>query len=263
MPKIFNKTVIFLALIVLLAGTLRILRMIEEDRFSVDAYLYFQMAEDWAYYGTDYVTLHNYKNIPPMLPWLMAVGYSWGLKAGTTGLILGILLNSLMPLSAFWITLNLFPASGKYEGIQPEANALPLNHIYALLAAFLVAVHPFLVRISVSCLREILYLPLITLAVAFAISAIYNKSLWKWCIFALLTALANVARREGISLIFIFFVWLAVELINDRKSFIGEIKYYAATSLIIVLSFSGLTLLILYTLRSASYIWHPFHINID
>jgi len=263
MSKSSRKIVIFLILIVLLAGTLRVLRMIEENRFSLDAYLYFQMAEDWAYHGADYVALYNDDEIPPLLPWLMAIGYNFGLDAESAGLILGILLGSLMPLSAFWIALNLFSSAERKDDIPPDADTMPQSYVYALLAAFLVAVHPFLARISVSCLREILYLPLITLAAAFAVSAIYNKSLWKWCVFAFLVALANTARREGISLIFIFFIWLGVELIADRKNFVRDIRYYAAASAAVVLIFTGSAFLTLYMFHGGSYIWSPFYINID
>lgn len=263
MRKTFNKTVIFLLLIVLLAGTLRIIRMIQENRFSLDAYLYFEMAENWAYHGAEYAASYSADNIPPLLPWLMAAGYNLGLDAEQTGLILGILLGSLMPLAAFWIALNLFSGADEKRNISSVEDSLPASHVYALVAAFLVAVNPFLARISVSCLREILYLPLFSLAVAFAVSAVYNKSVWKWCIFAFLTALANMTRREGISLIVIFFIWLAVELISDRKGFVKDMKYYAAASGSVACIFTGLAFLTFYMFHSGSYTWSPFYINID
>lgn len=265
MRKLLNKTTIYLILIILLAGALRVARAVQEERYAVDAYLYFQMAEDWAYYGTNYMMSFTQNNIPPLLPWVMAMGYNFGLSPDHSGLIIGILLGSLMPLSAFWIALNLFStAKQKNEDILSEAvpagSVLPVNYIYALLAAFLVAVHPFLVRISVSCLREILYLPFIAFAVAFAVSAIYNKSLWRWCVFAVLTALGSMTRREGIIIIFIFLIWQIVKLVVDRKSFIKNIKYNTLTIVAVMVIFLGLTFSVLYVLRDSTSIWSPFFI---
>ena len=252
MPKIFNKTVIYLTLIVLLAGGLRIARAVEEDRYSVDAYFYFEMAENWACYGVDYTQSYNANNIPPLLPLLMAMGYNLGLNPDSSGLIIGILLGSLMPLAAFWIALNLF------FNHQQKDESLWNNNTYALLAAFLIAIHPFLVRISVSCLREILYLPLIAFAIAFAVSAIYNKSLWKWGGFAVLTALASMTRREGIIIIFIFLIWQLGVLAVARKNFTKNIKYNALSIVVVMLIFSGLMFSVLYLLRDSSSVWSPF-----
>ena len=252
MHKIFKKNVVYLILIVLLAGVLRIARAVEEDRYSVDAYLYFEMAEDWAHHGVNYTQSCNDNNIPPLLPWVMAMGYNLGLSPDHSGLIIGILLGSLMPLAAFWIALNLFFKH------QEKDESLWNNNTYALLAAFLVAVHPFLVRISVSCLREILYLPLIAFAMAFAVSAIYNKSLWKWCGFAVLTALACMSRREGIIIIFIFLIWQLGGLAADRKNFIKNIRYSTLSIAVVMFIFSGLLFAALYLLRDSLSIWSPF-----
>ena len=262
MKRLFSRTAVYLILIVLLAGAVRTARLLEEERYSTDVYLYFQMAENWAYHGAEYVYSYDTKIIPPLLPWVMAMGYNFGLTPEHTGLIIGTVLGSLMPLAAFWIVFNLFSTAKRQNaGVQPAENILPRNHAYALLAAFLVAVHPFLARISVSCLREILYLPFMAFAVAFAISAIYNKSLWKWCVFAILAALANLARREGIFIILIFFAWQAVELVIDWKSFRKNIVYYVLASVLVSVVFLGLTLPVLYImLRDTPSVWAPFGI---
>ncbi len=230
MTKALNKTWIYLLLIILLGGALRVARMFEETRYSNDAYLYFQMAEDWAAYGSRYVALYDDSSIPPLLPWLMAKGYCLGLDAESTGLILGILLGTLMPLAVFWAAFTLFSGMNHLDDS-------PKVEFYALLAALLVATHPFLARISVSCLREILYLPFIFFAFAFAISAVYNKSLWKWCAFALLAALANLTRREGILLVVIFLIWLMLELAADRKDFVKNIKHYILSTVAVIIIF--------------------------
>ena len=237
MTKLFSRTALYLILIILLAGAVRTTRAFEEKRYSIDVFLYFKMANDWAHHGAEYAYWHSHRSIPPLLPWLMATGYNVGLTPEYTGLIFGILLGSLMPLAAFWIVLNLFSSARRQEEFSSEANVLPRNYAYGLLAAFLLAVHPFFVRISVSCLREILYLPFMAFAMAFAISAMSNKSLWKWFIFAVLATLANFARREGIFLILIFFVWQFVELVIERKSFRKNITYYVQVLFLVSIVF--------------------------
>jgi hypothetical protein len=186
----------------------------------------------------------------------MAMGYNFGLTPDYTGLIVGIILGSLIPLAAFWIALNLF---SQVKRGNADENALPGNYFYALLAAFLMAVSPFFVRISVSCLREILYLPFMAFAVAFAISAIYNKSLWRWGIFAIMTVLANMARREGVVLIVVFFAWELVEFFADRKSFRENIKYYGLALMLVGGIFLGLMLPVLnFMAQHGSSFWSMF-----
>lgn len=247
-------------LITLLAGVLRVIRIFEEERFSNDVYTYFKMAKNWAYHGSNYTYFYDTQSVPPLMPWLMAMGYNVGLSPQYSGLILGSVLGSLMPLGAFWITLNLFPETKWQDNEIKAGTVLPKNYFYALLAAFFIAVHPFFIRISVSCLREILYLPFIVFAVAFAISAIHNKSLWKWCFFSIATTLGNMARREAVILIGIFFIWQMVEFIVDRKDFRKNIKYYALASLTVTLIFLAMMLPFFYTYRDAPTIWCSFNI---
>ena len=259
MTALVKRTAIYLILIVLLAGALRIARAHKEKRFSVDAYLYFQMAENWAYHGSEYMLSYDKQTIPPLMLWVMAMGYNFGLPSDYTGLAAGIILGSLIPLAAFWIALNLFSHTKREN---EDENALPGNYFYALLAAFLMAVSPFFVRISVSCLREIFYLPFMAFAMAFAISAIYNKSLWKWGAFAVMTVLATMSRREGVGLIVIFFVWQLVELVADRKNFRESIKYYALASVLVGGIFLGLMLPVLnFMVPRDSNIWELFFIS--
>lgn len=257
MARLFNKTTICLFLTVLLAGGLRIARAAEEARYSVDAYYYFHLAEDWAHYGADYVFVYDDATLPPLLLWTMAASYDFGLTPESLALGLGILLGSLMPLAAFWIALNLFPEpAAKNRDLLPGGNCA-----YALLAAFLVAVHPFFIRISVSCLREIFYLPFVAFGIAFAVSAIRNRAIWKWCLFAAFIALANLARREGIIIIGIFFVWQLVEFAADRKAFLKDISYYLSAALCVTLVFLAFTLPVMYALRGTSCNWSPFIIH--
>ena len=215
------------------------------------------MAKDWAYHGAGYMYYRSGKNIPPLLPWAMAMGYNFGLTPDAVGLFLGIILGSIMPLAGFWIVIHLFPEPEK----ENRKFILGGKYAYALLAAFLIAVHPFLIRISVSCLREIFYLPFTAFAIAFAVSAIHNKSIWRWGGFAGFAALANSARREGIIIIGIFFIWQLVEFAANRKNFMRNIKYHISTSCSVAVVFFALTLMIVYSLKDTACGWSPFVIK--
>ncbi|MDD5596372.1 MAG: hypothetical protein PHV82_00420 [Victivallaceae bacterium] len=259
MRKIFGRTGIYLILIAVLAGALRIARALQEERYSTDAYFYFRIAKDWARYGADYAYLYDVAHTPPLLPWTMALSYDLGLTPEYIALGLGILLGMLMPLGAFWAASNLFP-----EPNEKNRNfIIGGRYAYALLAAFLVAVHPFFIRISVSCLREILYLPLMVFGIASALSAIRHKSLVKWCLFAAFTALANLTRREGIIILGIFFAWQLVEFCVDRKAFLKDILYYFSSACCVSAVFLAITLPVMYGLSGSSCVWSPLLINLQ
>ena len=258
MKKTFSRISIHLTSIVILAAVVRIFRMLQERRYSVDAYLYFDMAASWTRYGAEYMYSYCHDNTPPLLLWIMSRGNILGLTPEHTGLILGITLGSLMPLAAFGISSYLFAHLNDKTAPHTPAYTLPRKQLYALLAAFFVAVHPFFVRISVSCLREILYLPLFAFAILCAVSAIYNKSLWKWFFFAVLATLANMTRREGIGIIVIFFICQVFEFIFKRESFKNDIVYYAKASILILFVFLSLTLPVWYALSNKSCTWKPF-----
>jgi hypothetical protein len=248
-----SKNIIYLFLIVLLAAVLRTVRMFEESWFGPDVYVYFYMAKNWAYHGVAYAYFNGFKQIPPLLLWIMGNGYRIGLEPDQTGLILGVILGSLMPLAAFWIVNNLFESADVCDsGRLCE---------YALLAAFITAVHPFFIRISVSCLREIIYLPTTAFAVGFAISAIKKKSLWRWGIFALLAALGSMSRREGVEVIIIFLVWGGIELFIDRKNLRKIIFHYLLTALLVISIYGFLVLSVMYSLRDTACTWNPLIVD--
>ncbi|MDD5727014.1 MAG: hypothetical protein PHV59_00485 [Victivallales bacterium] len=240
MTRSSKRTIIFLALIILLAGALRIARALQEERYSVDAYYYFSLAENYAFYGGDYVREYHEENMPPLLPRIQGYAYNLGLTPEQSGLLIGILLGSLMPLAAFWIALNLFPQNST----AGESDSLPKNYLYGLLAAFFVAIHPFFIRISVSCLREILYLPLTAFAVAFAVAAITRRSLLRWCCFALLAAFATTARREGVLIPAVFLAWQTLEAIIAFKDFRSDLKYRLSATVMVTLIYLGTTMLL-------------------
>lgn len=243
-----NKIVLF-TLIILLGIALRIIRALEVNRYDVDCYIYFNMAINWAKYGTEYA-YRDFSCCPPLFPWLMALGYKFGIQPETTGTVLGILLGASIPLCMFYI-----------------ANILFKRGDLALLAAFLGAIHPSLVRISIRCLRDSLYIPLIAIALALAVAAIKNRSVLQWCLFSVIAALACLTRYEGQELIIIFLIWFFVEIamkfiskfrktlpsIKHQTIAPTDIKYYCYSFFLVIIIFSSLNLCISYSLSQTKY----------
>jgi len=254
LKNIASKKAVLLIFIILLGIMLRVIRALEMNRYDVDCYLYFNMAINWAKYGVDYMYTAGSNIIPPLLPFLMCLGYKFGIQPEITGTFLGILLGSLIPLCMFYIVNILFK--------KPDL---------ALLAAFLGAVHPSLVRISVRCLRDSLYIPLVAVALLCAVAAINHKSVFKWCLFSLTATLASFTRYEGPELILIFLIWFFVEIIinliskfknlsttNRQLSTVANIKYYCYSLFTVLIIFSALNLCMSYSLSQTKYI-NPFY----
>ena len=224
MRKVPAKILKILFLIILLAAGLRIIRALEEERYSNDAYYYFELAHDYALYGHDYVREISNDFIPPLLPTVLALGYNLNLNPDQTGLLIGILFGSLMPVAMFWIAFNLYRNNNDDNSIESENCKISKNYYFALAAALGVAIHPFLVRISVSCLREIIFLPFFLFALAFAVSATKDDCYKRWSCFALLSALATITRREGIILFLVFIVWQIIDLFFTKEAFTKQLK---------------------------------------
>ena len=232
---------IYLVLIIILAAGLRTIRAFEQNRYDPDAYLYFKMAENITDVGFENAYFPS-PFMPFLLPYFESCGSYIGLSPETTGLLLGGVLGSLMPLAAFVIIMSIVGRKRSKTGDQrletedqrpetrewgPETidqrletteineqrstnNEQPSTinkQFLALLGAFLIAVHPFLIRISVSCMRECLYIPILFFAVMFAIIAINKKSVLLWAIVAILSSLGTMTRTEGIEILIIFLIW--------------------------------------------------------
>ena len=280
--KLTRKTVIYLIIIVALAAGLRTIRAFQQSRYDPDAYLYFFMAKDWSIGGAKYVYSNNPDWIPPLLPFVESSGSYIGLSPEITGLLLGGILGSLMPIAAFIIILNILDVDRSRRKIidkklrtldnmssdlgsltsdlgsqtsdlvsqTSDSSTFVINNVFlALFGAFLIAVHPYMIRISVSCMRECLSIPLTCFAVLFAVIAIGRKNLLCWGIFGILTALASMTRKEGVEIIIVFLLWLIVDIVREilsKKSVFNSRPAYAfyLTKVILVtmICFWGLVL---------------------
>ena len=184
----------------------RIARAVVDKDIKQDAVLYMDMARVWSVQGADASTsLHSM--IPPLWPWLLGVGHSIGIEPEVSGQVLGILLGVSVIGSVFVICKTIFKQKA-----------------YALVGALLAAIHPYLIRLSTEMLRDTVYIPLVTLALALAMSAAINHKWWKWGLFGFVCALAVMTRREGGEILVFLSCWSLIELIQKRAVFIDALK---------------------------------------
>jgi hypothetical protein len=280
-----KKPIVYLILIVLLAFGLRTIRAFQQTRYDSDAYLYFQMAKDWTKGGAGYAYHTGDISIPPLLPFAEACGSYIGLSPEITGLLLGGILGSLMSIAVFVIIMNILEdgkgvrqkAKGrkkcsdniekrivnsesfkKEEYVQDRYQCVRYvidNSLLALLGAFLVATHPFLIRISAGCMRESLYIPILTFAVMFAVIAIKNKTYLYWIFFGILVAVGSMGRTEGTEVLIAFLIWIFLELIVSIYKRKKILFYYISVLLLVIFSFLGVALTVQNILEKSGCLW--------
>ena len=218
-----KKIISYLLLILLLALAVRTVKVLTKPIVCRDSMLYIKMANYWADLGPNDAYNLGSPTIPPVYVFTLAMGQKYfGLRPETTGNIVGVVFGALIPLALFFITFSLFD-----------------SYKLALIAALLAAVHPYLIRSSSLLLRGSVYLPLLSFALVFAVSAIKKRSLIKWCLFAVFLAIAAMTRYEGFFVLYIFLIWTIFELISSKLSFLQRLRYLALSiCLVIVVYFS-------------------------
>ena len=218
-----NKYITYLLLIFLLAFAVRTVKVLTKPIVCRGSILYVKMANYWADFGVNEAYNLN-PNIPPVYVATLAMGQKYlGLRPEITGDIVGIVLGALLSLAVFFITFSLFDSCK-----------------LALIAALLAAVHPYLIRSSTTILRGAAYLPVLAFAIAFAVSAIKNRSLLKWCFFSMLLAVAAMTRHEGFFVLYVFFIWVIFELISSKQPFIQRLRYLVLSACFVFVIFFGI-----------------------
>jgi len=201
-----NKTKWYLAGIVLLGLLARIARAVIELDIKQDAVLYMNMARLWSTQGVDAAFLQmNW--IPPLWPWLLANLHSVGVEPEFAGEVIGVVMGATVIVSVFFICRQIF---------EKES--------YALAGALLVAIHPYLIRLSTVMLRDTIYIPLVACAIAIAMNACVKLKWWKWALYGVVCALAVMTRREGGELLIFLGAWSIVEMIQKRAEFKDALK---------------------------------------
>ena len=279
-----HKIAIYLILIVFLAAGLRTIRAIQQSRLDVDAYVYIIMGKDWAIDGAKSAYENNLNWIPPLLPYLISLGRYIDLSPKVTGMLIGGVLGSLMPIAIFFIIFNIIDVkkgkqwefveycSNDTEQIQENKKKISncrkmsnnlqsttfefSNEFLALLGALLIAVHPYMIRISIACMRESLYIPIAVIAILTATLAIKKKCMWSWGLYGILAALGTMTRSEGLELLIIFALWLTLEVFLNIKYIKSNFVYYLKIILLVMICFWSIVLPVKYYLSSNNSTWN-------
>lgn len=265
----------------MIAAGLRTWYAYEKKVFAPDSYLYSAIAEDMSKGGIAYAYSVNSSGRPPLLPIVESFGSYVNLSPRITGILIGGILGSLTPLAVFLIVINIMdtaknePAAVKSKlSNKPEDNSRELEtdssnllttSSLALLGAFLVAIHPKLIIVSVIGIRECLYIPLFIFSITVGVIAIRRQSVWLWGIVGILAVLANMSRREGLEIIIIFLIWLAADIIIfflkfRKKNFPVKknVTYWLKLSAVFMITFWGLIIPIEKYLQSQNCTWGIF-----
>jgi len=121
---------------------------------------------------------------PTFYPFLLAVSQCCGLSAILFGIGLGIVLSMGMVYAVYDIGKNMF--------------RLPL---LALLGALLVAVHPYLVRISVDIMRESVYIPALVISLMYVMRWLRYSGHQAMLPAGLWAGVAILTRSEGLEVL--------------------------------------------------------------
>lgn len=237
---------IILCLILILALGLRLGRCLLVNRIDKDSVIYIQMAEDGVQKGIKY-TFDRNSRIPPLYVSGMLIGEWIGLGAENSGWLISVVAGALLAFAVFLMARCVF-----------RENNL------ALIAAFLAAIHPCLVRISAEIMRDSLFVSLVAFALAFVFMAADTGELWKWCFAGLFSALATLTRNEGIEIVFVVLIWALVELcLNLRTGLKNTFKKVLPAVLAVTIIFSIFTFPVQISLRNTSSQWKVFDFRIS
>ncbi len=188
-----NRTLVLLLGIIALGFALRATRYAIEHRVDKDSVGYIAMAE-MAAKGKVNEAIGLNPRMPPLYISLMTLGEYSGLGAETAGVIVSMLAGTFILIPVFLIARKIF---GDKTG---------------LVSAFLVATHPYLIRLSTEVMRDSLFIFLTFGAIAFAIHAAEHPGIsWKWYLVGAFAGLAAMTRSEGSFLIAVIVLWSLLE----------------------------------------------------
>lgn len=179
--------------IIALALVLRTARYAIEHRLDKDSVGYIYMAEKLAH-GKINDAIYMNPRMPPLYVSLLALGEYSGIGAEASGVLLSMLAGTLMLIPVFLVSKKIFGDKG------------------GLASAFLVATHPYLIRLSTEVMRDSLFLFLILSALAFAVYAADCPGVSrKWYFSGAFAGLAAMTRSEGTFFIAAIFIWMLLE----------------------------------------------------
>jgi 4-amino-4-deoxy-L-arabinose transferase-like glycosyltransferase len=195
-----NRVLVLLLAIIALALVLRTARYAIEHRLDKDSVGYIYMAEKIVK-GDISGAIYMNPRIPPLYISLLALGEYSGIGAEASGVIVSILAGTLLLIPVFLVSRKIF---GDNAG---------------LVSAFLVATHPYLIRLSTEVLRDSLFLFLVFSAIAFAVCAAENPGISrKWYFAGAFAGLAAMTRSEGTFFLAAVVIWALFELAVRARS---------------------------------------------
>ena len=191
--------------IVILALLLRIIAFLREPVINRDGIVYIEIAEKWA--ATGMYEQHNYL---PLYPWMMKLLMSCGLNGQMAGVGINILLGTALTVIV-WAVLTQCGAEKKI----------------CLLAAFILAVHPYAVELSTLMVRDNLFLGLSGGAIVCWL-AVINKFSWTPAVIsAVLAALAFLTRYEAMELVWIFIAGILIVPMYGKTTYKKSVLFAA------------------------------------
>jgi len=224
--------------IFLLSLVLRILYYILTDRIARDSFFYIKCAEllyesnwDWSVVYTKDLM----KNVPPLLTAVMTAGKEIGIGVKASGILFCMICGSLLPLGVYFCSVNIFK-----------------KRIYAYFAALLIAFHPYSIEVSANILREASALCFFSFALASAIYAVNTGQKRFWVLFAVLSGLTALTRKEGVELLLIFFVWNLIAIIKNKQPFRKRFTELVKNLVIVIFFFCFITLPVWFFIRSTT-----------
>jgi asparagine N-glycosylation enzyme membrane subunit Stt3 len=222
--KIKQHTLKILVVIVLLSFSFRIIKIALTKRLDDDSILYVTMAKAWAGDGAE-AAYSIYDTLPPLYIYVMALGEQYGLGAENTGYLFSLLLGCLLPIPVFMITLSIF----KTEKM-------------ALLAAFLAAIHPTLLKSSALVLRDGAFFTLITFALAFLILGIDKKKILYWGVSGLFAGVSLLLRNEGLEILILAFSFSCLEFLLYKEERLTYMKQRTLSLILFTIIFFSIAL---------------------
>ncbi len=188
-----------LIMLLLLACSLRIGRSLIVDRISKDGVLYVQMAENVKNGERSEAFIEN-RRMPPLYILMITFVSNLGVSLESAAMAISIVAGFMMVLPLFLVVRMFFGTK------------------IAAFSGLLIAVHPSLVRISSTIMRDSLFLSLFLFSFASILFAIQKNRLLFWGLGGFFAALATATRAEGFEIITALILWMIVDLIMKKRN---------------------------------------------
>ena len=232
-----------LIMLLLLASALRITRNFIIQRISKDGVLYVRMAEH-VQNGERRTAFIENRRMPPLYILMITSMGQLGISLESAAMLISIIAGSLLIIPLFLVVRLFFGTK------------------IATFSGLLIAVHPSLVKISSTIMRDSLFLSLFVFAFCSLVFAIDKNRLIFWGIGGCFTAWATATRAEGFELMIAVVLWIIIDLImkkrRDGKLKIDSVwRQSLAGPIIFILFFVITSLPILNAVKGTASSWNP------